>query len=576
MTQHRMVRTAAQALVDQLVVQGVGHLFCVPGESYLSVLDALREAPIAVTVCRQEGGAAMMAEALGKATGRPGVCFVTRGPGAANAAPAVHIAQQDSTPLVLFVGQVERPFREREAFQELDCRAVFGSLTKWATEAEVAERIPEIVARAFATACAGRPGPVVIALPKDLLDESVAAADAPPCRPAESAPTPQDMATLGFMFAEAKRPLAVLGGSRWDEAGRSAMHRFAERFQLPIATSYRRLPLFDPLHPCYAGDLGLAANPRLVERGKAADLVLWVGGRMSEITTQGYSLFPIPGPGTRLVHVHPGAEELGRLFAPSLAIQATPGAFACALGDLVPPAPIPWVAETAQGHADYLAWSETPTPQPGAVNLGEVMVWLRDRLPKDAILCNGAGNYAAWIHRFMRFRRLGGHVAPTSASMGYGVPAAVAMQRLHPRRLVVSVNGDGDFLMNGQEFATAVQYGLPIIVLVADNASYGTIRMHQEREYPGRVSATDLLNPDFAAYARAFGGFGASVETTAEFPQAFEAAYASGRPSILHLKIDVEAISPATTLSQIRAAALRRAAAGAPTTPAEPVWAKSQ
>jgi acetolactate synthase-1/2/3 large subunit len=551
-------RTAAQALVDQLTLHGVEHVFCVPGESYLGVLDALREAPITLTVCRQEGGAAMMAEAVGKATGRPGVCFVTRGPGAANASAGVHVAQQDSTPLILFVGQVDRRLRGRDAFQELDYASVFGSLTKWAVEVDVAERIPEIVARAFHTACAGRPGPVVIALPSDMLRETIQAADARPFRPLESAPGPHDLAELERLFAQAERPLLVLGGSRWDEPSRAAMHAFAERFQTPVMTSYRRAPLFDPQHPAYAGDLGLAPSPKLVARVRAADLVVWIGGRIGEIPSQGYTLFANADPRQRLVHVHPGAEELGRVHAPVLAIQASPIAFAAALERLAPPDPIPWRGLAAAAHADYLEWSQTPTPQPGAVNLGEVMVWLRERLPPDAILCNGAGNYAAWIHRFMRFRRLGGHVASTSASMGYGVPAAVAMQRLHPDRLVVSVNGDGDFLMNGQEFATAVQYGLPIVVLVADNGSYGTIRMHQEREYPGRPSGTELRNPDFAAYARAFGGFGATVERTADFGRAFEAALASGRPSILHLHIDVEAITPSTTLGQIRAAALDR------------------
>jgi len=562
MAEDRTIRTAAQALVDQLVLHGVEHVFCVPGESFLGVLDALREAPIAVTVCRQEGGCAMMAEAVGKATGRPGVCFVTRGPGAANAAAGIHVARQDSTPMIMFVGQVERRFLDREAFQELDYRAVFGSMTKWATEVEVAERIPEVVSRAFFTACAGRPGPVVVALPKDLLQEPIAAADAPPFRTVESAPTPSDMAALGGLLAGAERPLLVLGGSRWDEASRSAMHAFAERFELPVMTSYRRGPLFDALHPCYAGDLGLAPNPRLVARVKAADLVIWIGGRIGEIPSQGYTLFASPAPATRLVHVHPGAEELGRVYAPTLPIQASPAGFAAALETLAPPARLAWSGQAGAAHADYLDWSQTPTPQPGAVNLGEVMVELRERLPEDAIICNGSGNFAAWIHRFLRFRRLGSHVASTSASMGYGIPAAVAMQRLHPGRLVVSINGDGDFLMNGQEFATAVQHRLPIIALVADNSCYGTIRMHQEREYPGRVSATDLVNPDFAAYARAFGGFGATVEATADFAAAFEAARASGLPAILHLKISTEAISPGMTLAQIRAAAVARGEAG--------------
>ncbi|HKR90572.1 MAG TPA: thiamine pyrophosphate-binding protein [Phenylobacterium sp.] len=575
MAQAPIFRTAAQALVDQLVLHGVEHVFCVPGESYLGVLNALRDSPIAVTIGRQEGGCAMMAEAVGKTTGRPGVCFVTRGPGATNAAAGVHVASQDSTPLILFVGQVDRGLKEREAFQELDYRAVFHSMAKWVVEIETPERVPELVARAFATACAGRPGPVVVALPRDMLTAQVAVADAPALRPAECAPHPQDMAALDRLLAEAARPLLVLGGPRWDQDSRAAMHALAERFELPVMTSYRRLTLFDPLHPAYAGDLGLAPNPRLIERVMAADLVVWVGGRISEISSQGYKLFDIPAPSTRLVHVHPAAEELGRVFWPTLAIQASPAGFAAAAAGLAPPPAIPWRQETRQAHADYLAWSETPTPQPGAVNLGEVMVWLREQLPADAIVCNGAGNYAGWIHRFLRFRRLHGHVAPTSASMGYGVPAAVAMQRLNPGRTVVSINGDGDFLMNGQEFATAVQYGLSIIVLVADNRSYGTIRMHQEREFPGRVSGTDLVNPDFAAYARAFGGFGATVETTADFGPAFEAARVSGLPSILHLKIDVDAISPSTTLGQIRTAALSRAEpALRPAAPSS--WAKAQ
>jgi acetolactate synthase-1/2/3 large subunit len=575
MAEATVFRSAAQTLVDQLVLHGVEHVFCVPGESYLGVLDALRDSPISVTVCRQEGGCAMMAEVVGKTTGRPGVCFVTRGPGATNAAAGIHVASQDSTPLVMFVGQVSRRLKDREAFQELDYRAVFGSMTKWTTEIETPERVPELVSRAFSTACGGRPGPVVVALPSDILTAQVAVADAPSFRPVECAPHPQDMAALQRLLDEAARPLLVLGGARWDEASRAAMHRFAERFDLPVMTSYRRLTLFDPLHSCYAGDLGLAPNPRLIERVQAADLVIWIGGRISEISSQGYKLFEIPSPAPRLVHVHPAAEELGRVFSPALAIQASPAGFIAALDVLSPPPTIVWKDATHQAHADYLAWSETPTPQPGAVNLGEVMVWLREHLPEDAIVCNGAGNYAGWIHRFLRFRRLHGHVAPTSASMGYGVPAAVAMQRLHPGRTIISINGDGDFLMNGQEFATAVQHQLPIIVLVADNRSYGTIRMHQEREFPGRVSATDLVNPDFAAYARAFGGFGATVETTGDFGPAFDAARASGLPAILHLKIDVDAISPSTTLGQIRAAALSRAEpdrrTGAPAS-----WAKSQ
>jgi len=551
-------RTAAQALVDQLVIHGVEQVFCVPGESFLGVLDALIDSPITVTVCRQEGGAAMMAEAVGKATGKPGVCFVTRGPGATNASAGIHIAHQDSTPMIMFVGQVERGLKDRESFQELDYRAVFGSMTKWTTEIDVAERVPELVSRAFFTAANGRPGPVVVALPKDMLNEPTWSEDGAAFRAVETAPGDEDMAELSALISKAKRPLFVLGGPRWDENARAAVHTFAERFDMPVMTSYRRATLFDPLHPNYAGDLGLAPNPKLVARVKAADLIVCVGGRLGEIPTQGYSLLDIPSPKTRLVHVHTGPEELGQVYNPHLAINASPKRFAAALAKLAPPEKTPWSGETRAAHAEYLAWSETATPQPGGVNLGEVMVWLRGHLPDDAIICNGAGNYAGWIHRFFRFRKLGGHVAPTSASMGYGVPAAVAMQRLYPDRTIVSINGDGDFLMNGQEFATAVQYSLPIVVVIADNASYGTIRMHQEREFPGRVSATELKNPDFAAYARAFGGFGVRVDRTSDFASAFKAAQASGLPAIVHVRTSADAISPSTTLTQIREAALAK------------------
>jgi acetolactate synthase-1/2/3 large subunit len=550
------MRTAAEVLVEQLINNGVRHVFCVPGESYLAVLDAFRDRDITVTVCRQEGGAAMMAEAIGKATGRPGICFVTRGPGATNASPGIHIAHQDSTPMIMFVGQVAREVKEREAFQELDCRAVFGGMAKWATEIEDSARVPEIVSRAFYTATGGRPGPVVIGLPEDMLTERVAVADAPPFEPVETWPGRPDLARLERLLAQAERPLLVLGGSRWSEEACASITRFAENFALPVATSYRRLPLFDPLHPCYAGDLGLGPNPKLVARVKAADLVTLVGGRLGEIPSQGYTLFDIPGPQTKLVHIHPGAEELGRVYRPHLAIHAAPTAFATMAATLRPPAQVGWRNETTAAHADFLTWTGTPTEQPGSVNLGAVMVWLRENLPIDTILCNGAGNYAAWIHRFYRFRRFATHIAPTSASMGYGMPAAVAMKRLYPDRTVISVNGDGDFLMNGQEFATAVHYRLPIVVIICDNGIYGTIRMHQEREYPGRVSATGLTNPDFSAYARAFGGFGATVESTGDFGAAFKAAQASNRPAIIHLKIDPEAITPVNTLSKIRAQAL--------------------
>jgi acetolactate synthase I/II/III large subunit len=548
------LRSAAEVLVDQLRIHGVRHVFCVPGESYLAVLDAFHDSDLTVTVCRQEGGAAIMAEAVGKVTNRPGVCFVTRGPGATNAAHGIHIARQDSSPLVMFVGQVARDTREREAFQELDYRAVFGSMAKWATEIDDPARVPEIVSRAFYTAANGRPGPVVVAIPEDMLIERVAVADAPPFTPVETSPGPAEMGRFAEMLGGARAPIMVLGGSRWSQEACDRLARFTEKYTLPVCTTFRRGHLFDQTHPSYAGDLGIGPNPKLLERIKSSDLVTVIGGRLGELPSQQYTLLDIPGPQLPLVHVHPGAEELGRVYSPALAIHATPTAFTAALEALkFGRAP---VGEAKAAHADYLAWTDKPTEQPGAVNFGAVMIWLRENVERDAIICNGAGNYSAWIHRFFRFRRFGQHVAPASGSMGYGVPAAVAMKRLYPDRQVICVAGDGDFLMNGQEFATAVQYDLPFITIVFDNGMYGTIRMHQEREYPGRVSATELRNPNFEAYARAFGGFGVSVERTEDFPEAFRQAQASSKPAIVRLAIDPEAITPGTTLAKIRAKAL--------------------
>ena len=545
-------RTGGEILIDQLAIHGVRHVFCVPGESYLAALDAFYGSDIAITVCRHEGAAAIMAEAVGKVTGKPGICFVTRGPGAANASAGVHIARQDSTPIILFVGQVGLHMREREAFQELDYRAVFGSIAKWATEIDDPARIPELVSRAFHTACNGRPGPVVIALPEDMLTERATVPDATAFEPVESWPGLTDMSRLQKLLWAAKRPVVLAGGSRWSEQACAALMRFAGRFALPVATTFRRQHLFDGLHPCYAGDMGIGPNPKLLARVKGADLVLLIGGRLSELASQGYTLLDIPEPRMKLVHVHPGAEELGRVYHPHLAIQAAPTGFCSALEGLQPPNEIPWKGEADIAHADYLAWTEKATPQSGGVNLGEIIIWLRENLPRDSFLTNGAGNFAGWIHRFFRFRRYASHVAPTSGSMGYGFPAALAMKTLYPDRTVVCVAGDGDFLMTGQDFATAVQYNLPVIVVVCDNGIYGTIRMHQERDYPGRVVATALKNPDFVAYAKAFGGFGVLVEKTADFPAAFAAAQKSGLPSIIHLKIDPEAITPGMTLTAIR------------------------
>jgi acetolactate synthase-1/2/3 large subunit len=552
------MRTAAEVLVDQLIVNGVQHVFCVPGESYLAVLDAFHDRAITVTVCRHEGGASFMAEAVGKATGRPGICFVTRGPGSTNAAHGIHIAHQDSTPLIVFVGQIARDMKGRDAFQELDYRAAFGGMAKWAVEIDDPARVPEIVSRAFYTATSGRPGPVVIAIPEDMLTERVSVANAPAFEPVETWPGATDMMKLQKMLWAAQRPVMLLGGSRWSSAAHAAIARFAERFALPTATTFRRGPLFDALHPCYAGDLGIGPNPKLIARIKEADLVLLVGGRLGEMPSQSYELIDIPGPQMTFVHVHPGAEELGRVYKPHLAIHASPTAFAAAAEGLQPPNEIKWRTGTTGAHDDYLAWTEQPTAQPGGVNLGAVMVWLRDNLPADAIITNGAGNFASWVHRFFRFRRYGQHVAPTSGSMGYGVPAAIGIKRLYPERTVVCIAGDGDFLMNSQEYATAAQYDLAVITVIADNGLYGTIRMHQEREYPGRISATILKNPDFVAYAKSFGGFGMVVEKTEDFPAAFKAAQASGKPAVIQLRIDPDAITPATTLTKIGAAARER------------------
>jgi acetolactate synthase-1/2/3 large subunit len=548
-------RTAAEVLIDQLVIHGVRHVFCVPGESYIAALDAMVDRPIEVTVCRQEGGACIMAEAMGKLTGRPGICFVTRGPGATNASSGLHIAQQDSTPLILFVGQVAREYREREAFQELDYRAVFGSIAKWVTEIDDPARVPELISRAFHVATSGRPGPVVIALPEDMLVERVIVADAPACEPVETSPGPADMRRLQMLLNEAQRPIALLGGTRWSKTAGAAMQRFAERFMLPVATTFRRAHLFDALHACYAGDLGIGPNPKLLARVKHADLVILIGGRLGEMPSQSYTLFDIPGPRQTLVHVHPGAEELGRVYRPALAIHATPSAFVAALEGLTHPEEVAWSVATPAAHAEFIEWTAKPPQVPGAVNLGEIIAGLRDTLPAETIICNGAGNFSIWVHRFWRYRHYGSQLAPIAGSMGYGVPAAIAAKRLMPERTVIAFAGDGDFLMTGQELATAMQYELPIIIVIADNGMYGTIRMHQERHYPARVIGTELKNPDFAALARAYGAFGALVERTADFTAAFDAALASEKPAVIHLKVDPQAITPAMTIDAIRQAA---------------------
>jgi acetolactate synthase-1/2/3 large subunit len=536
-------RTGGEILVDQLVMQGVERVFCVPGESYLAALDALYDRKIDVIACRAEGGAAMMAEAYGKLMGRPGICFVTRGPGATNACHGVHIAAQDSTPMILFIGQVDRALREREAFQEIDYKAMFGSMAKWVVEIDRAERIPELIARAFRTAMQGRPGPVVISLPEDMLTEVRAVGDAPAVIPAKSWPAPSDMARLQDFLLHAHRPIIIVGGSGWDIASSGAMADFSERCGLPVVTSFRRTSLFPSDHPNYAGDLGIGADPRLKARLQNADLIILVGGRLSEMPSSSYTLLQIPSPRQTLVHVYPGTEELGRVYQPEIAIQASPSTFCVALKELAIRQQPGWKSEAAVAHAAYLEWSDKPRKLPGAFQYGNVIRWLNERLPDDTIICNGAGNYSGWLHRHYRFRSFATQLAPTCGSMGYGIPAAVLAKIQFPERTVVAFAGDGCFLMNGQEFATAVQYGAAIIVVIVDNAQYGTIRMHQERDYPGRVVATQLRNPDFAGYARTFGGFGARIEHTEQFAPAFEAALSSGKPAILHCLLDQRAQS---------------------------------
>jgi acetolactate synthase-1/2/3 large subunit len=546
-------RTGGQVLVDALRIHGVERAFCVPGESYLAVLDALYDAREAIdlVVCRQEGGAAYMAEAYGKLTGKPGICFVTRGPGATNASVGVHTAFQDSTPMILFIGQVARDQRDREAFQEIDFRAMYAPLAKWVVEIDDARRIPELLSQAFHRALNGRPGPVVVALPEDMLTEVVEVADAGPVRSIEPQAGAADMQALRDLLQRAERPLMILGGGGWNARAVADIRRFAERHDLPVAASFRCQDLFDNTHPNYAGDLGFAAGPKLVQAVKDADLLLVVGSRLGEVSTNGYSTLDIPVPRQALVHVHPGIEELGRVYQPTLGINSGMTAFAALAAEM--PAidgkrSPDWTRSLNRNYRDNLA----PTTSPGPVQMAEIIAWLRERLPADAILTNGAGNYAVWLQRFYQFRTFRTQLGPTNGSMGYGVPAAVAAKLTCPERIVVAFSGDGCFLMNGQEIATAASYGANVIFIVVNNGMYGTIRMHQERHYPGRVSGTDLHNPDFAALARAHGLHGETVERTEDFAPAFERSAAAGRPALIEVRIDPEAITPRQSLSQIR------------------------
>lgn len=547
-----MKRTGGELIVEALKANGVERVSCVPGESYLAVLDALKDSGIETLVCRQEGGAAMMADTWGRLSGKPGICMVTRGPGATNASAGLHVAKQDSIPMILFIGQIGRGMKEREAFQEVEYRRAFTEFAKWVGEIDDARRIPEFVTRAFAVATSGRPGPVVLTLPEDMLLDEVEAPEAKPYTPVAAHPGPSQIAALGEMLKTAKRPMVVLGGTRWSETSVAGIQAFAEKFNLPVGCSFRRQMLFDHLHPSYAGDVGIGINPALAKEVKEADLLILLGGRFSEMPSSSYTLMDIPYPAQTLVHIHPDPSELGRVYRADLAICAAPEELVSALASLEAPAAPAWAERTEAMHAAYLAWSTPPKAGPGAVQMGPIMEWIEANTPKDAIFTNGAGNYATWLHRFHRFQAFNTQAAPTSGSMGYGLPAAVAAKQLFPQREVICFAGDGCFMMHGQEFATAMRYNLAIITLVINNSMYGTIRMHQEREYPGRVSATDLTNPDFAALARAYGGHGEAVEKTEDFAPAFLRARASGKPAIIEIKLDPEAITPTRTLTQIR------------------------
>jgi acetolactate synthase I/II/III large subunit len=550
-------RSGGEILVASLLAQGATHAFGVPGESYLAVLDALYDARdrLQFFICRQEGGAAYMAEAYGKLTGEAGVLFVTRGPGATNGAVGVHTGLQDSTPMVVFIGQVPNEFAEREAFQEIDYRRMYGQMTKWVAQIDRVERIPEYVSRAFHTAMAGRPGPVVLALPEDTLFSEAAVADAPKHHTVRPAPSAGQMEEVKKLLQSAKAPFVILGGGGWDRATTLKLQKWLEAQGLPGGTSFRCQDLLDNRSPSFAGDVGIGINPKLAERVKQADVLLVIGARLGEMTTSAYTLVEAPLPRQTLIHVHAGAEELGRVYRPALAINSGYPQFIDALvafsfGNAS------WKEKTAAARKEFLEWTE-PRPIPGNVQYGEVIRWLSDKLPEDTIIANGAGNFAGFMHRYFRFKGYRTQLGSTNGSMGYGYPAAVAAKLAEPKRPVFALCGDGDFLMTGQEIATAVQYGANFVAVVVNNGMYGTIRMHQEREYPGRVYGTDLRNPDFAAYARAFGGHGETVERTADFAPAYERAAASGKPAIIELKIDPDAIGPAATLSGIREKALK-------------------
>jgi acetolactate synthase-1/2/3 large subunit len=556
MSQDEKPRSGGQILIDALEIHGVDTVFCVPGESYLAALDALYDAgnKIRLITCRHESAAAFMAEAYGKLTGRPGICFVTRGPGACNASIGLHTALQDSTPLILFIGQVKRGYSDREALQEIDFRRMYGELSKWVTQIEDPARIPELVSRAFHLAVAGRPGPVVLALPEDMLTEKAAVADTGPYKVVQASPGAADMERLRELLAAAERPMMVLGGGGWTAGARDDITAFAEAHGLPATCAFRNQDRFDNRHPNYAGEVAIGSNPKLIERLAGADLVLAVGPRLGEVTSQRYKLIQTPNPSQPLVHVHPGAEELGRVFQGELLINAGMAQFAAAARALEPREGVARSAWVEAARADYLANIE-PDPVPGDLNMYEVIRVLGEMLPDDAILTNDAGNFSGWSHRYFQYRDYPSQLGPTNGAMGYGLPAAIAAKTVHPQRKVVCFTGDGGFLMTGNELATAAQQGLDPVILVINNSTYGTIRMNQEQSYPGRVIGSDLANPDFVAYAAAFGAHAERVSRTEEFEPALERALNAGRAAVLELVLDAEAIATRTTLSAIRARA---------------------
>jgi len=538
-------------LIDNLVAQGCDRIFCVPGESYLAALDALHDTPeIDLVVCRQEGGVAYMAEADGKLTGRPGVAFVTRGPGATNASIGIHVAMQDSTPMILLIGDVARGDRDREGFQEIDFSAMFGPLCKWVGRIDDAARIPEYVARAYSTALSGRPGPVVLVLPEDMLKDEADATDRPKVFSPPQAADPLAMTTLMDLLKDATAPIAIVGGAGWDAGASHYFTEFAERIGLPLAAAFRRQDAIPNSSSVYAGNLGYGPNPRLVERVKKADLLLVVGARLGEATTDGYTLITPDHPGQTLVHVHPDPNELGRVYRTDLPICADPHEFAEFATS--------WEDEIlsfddgAQAHKEWLEWTSAQRREGVALDLGQVVMQMRDALPADSIICNGAGNFSGWWHRYWHYAALPSQLAPTNGSMGYGMPASVAASLRFPERQAVCVAGDGDFLMNGQEISTGVRYGANLLVIIVDNQSYGTIRMHQERDYPERLSGTDLVNPDFAVLARAYGAWAETVERTEDFAPALARAQEQKGVKLLHLKTDVEIITNSTTISALR------------------------